>query len=252
MNWLVEIEKLSVGYKSKTNRRELINDFTATINKGDRIAILGLNGCGKTSLLKTLMKENKSLGGFVKIQGKYIDDLNSNDFAKLLASVNTSYRNPGQVVVKDLIGFGRYPFTGRLNKLKEKDFVIIEKSINLIGIKNLEDRFIDELSDGERQKVMLACAIAQNTPLLILDEPTSHLDVRNKVAMMQLIKDFSEKESKTILFTTHDLRLAKNVANRIWLIHDKKVNDESSEAFVKNKSWKPLLEGLDEDNISWL
>lgn len=252
MKTIIEIEKLKVGYRSKGREKILIDDFNAKIVDGERIAILGLNGSGKTSLLKTLLNEIKALSGSVKIESKEVDKMDASEFAKKAASVHTNYRNPGQVIVRDLIGFGRYPFTGRLHYLNEEDENIIEKAISSIGIKDLEDRFIDELSDGERQKVMLACAIAQDTPILFLDEPTSHLDVRNKVAMMQLIKNFSLQENKTILFTTHDLRLAQNVASRIWLIHDAKVVDEESAIFIKNNAWKPLLEGLDEDILNWL
>ena len=249
MKPLLNILDLSVGYDRSAT---LISTINASINAGERIALLGLNGCGKTTFLKTIKGEIKPLSGSIEIDTVGLSDMSSVAIAKKIASVDTRYQNPGQVTVEELVGFGRYPFTGRLHLLQENDKDIINRAIEDIGIEALKDRFVEELSDGERQKVMLACAIAQNTPILILDEPTSHLDVRNKIAMMNLIKRFSEKEGKSILFSTHDLGLAQKVASRIWLIHDNLLIDASTEDFVTNKLWKPLMEGIDEELINWL
>ena len=252
MKELIHIQDLSVGYSSKNGNSILIDGFNAKVGEGEAIALLGLNGCGKTSLLKTLKGDLKLLNGSISYDAKSLAELSTRELARKIASVNTSYQNPGQVNVEELVGLGRYPFTGRLHILQEEDIQQINKAIETVGIEDLRNRFIEELSDGEKQKVMLACAFAQDTPILILDEPTSHLDVRNKVAMMNLIKRFAKEEKKTILFSTHDLGLAKNVASRVWLIHNKEVLDAESTHFMDNKLWKPLLEGIDEEVINWL
>jgi iron complex transport system ATP-binding protein len=252
MRKVLALKNIAVGYHSKGSDSILIKSFSASIQKGETIAILGLNGCGKTTLLKSIKGELPLLSGEVLLDEISFKSLSNPELAKKIASVSTYYQNPGQIIVEDLVGFGRYPFTGRLHQLQDEDKVQIKKAMDRVGINNLKDRFVDELSDGERQKVMLACAFAQNTPLLILDEPTSHLDVRNKVSMMNLIRQFASQDEKTILFSTHDLGLAKNVASRIWLIHDGKIVDESVTAFMSNKSWKPLLDGIDEEWINWL
>ena len=249
MKGFLEIVDLSVGYDKNV---KLIHSITTSIKAGERIALLGLNGCGKTTFLKTIKGEIKALSGTVEINSIDINEMSAIALAKKIASVDTRYQNPGQVTVEELVGFGRYPFTGRLHLLQENDKEIIKRAIEDIGIEALGHRFVEELSDGERQKVMLACAIAQDTPILILDEPTSHLDVRNKVAIMNLIKRFSENEQKCILFSTHDLGLAQKVATRIWLIHDNLLIDASTEDFIKDKLWKPLMEGIDEELINWL
>ena len=252
MSSLINISKLKIGYSNGTKENLLIDDLNASVKEGEVIALLGLNGSGKTTLIKHLLAELKPLEGDILYSQKNLKDYSSQDLAKQVASVKTRYQNPGNISVWELVGFGRYPFTSRLHLLKENDRKLINAALSKVGIVHLKERMVEELSDGERQKVMLACAIAQATPILILDEPTSHLDVRNKVAMMNLIKSFSKEDHKTILFSTHDLGLARNVATRIWLIHDQKLIDESATHFMDNKSWKPLLEGIDEALINWL
>lgn len=252
MSSLIEIRDLRVGYLNNSDGGILVDKINANIEPGEVIALLGLNGCGKTTLLKTILGEHKALKGNIFFKQKAILEYSSQELAQQVASVSTRYNNPGQLTVSELVAFGRYPFTGRLHFLGNDDFKQIQVAIESIGIQDLKEKFVEELSDGERQKVMLACAIAQNTPILIMDEPTSHLDVRNKVAMMNLIKGFAKNEEKTILFSTHDLALARNVASRIWLIHDQKIIDEDTEHFMNNKSWKPLLDGIDEELINWL
>lgn len=252
MSNLLEIKNIKVGYSTKNGDSLLIDNCNASVKSGESIAILGLNGCGKTSLLKSIKGELPILQGEILLNGIAFSQLTKLAIAKQMASVSTYYQNPGQISVADLVGFGRFPYTSRLHQLRVEDISQINKAIEKVGIENLRHRFVEELSDGERQKVMLACAFAQDTPLLILDEPTSHLDVRNKVTMMNLIRQFAKEEGKTILFSTHDLGLAKNIASRIWLIHDGRMLDESTEQFMANKSWKPLLEGIDEEVINWL
>lgn len=252
MKELLKIDKLEVGYISKPRNNRLISDIKLNVGKGETIAILGLNGCGKSSLLKTIKGELDALSGHVLIENTSIKKMNPRELSKLIASVGTYFEDPGQISVEELVGFGRYPFTGRLHFLNEEDEFQIENAIRTVGIEGLRDRMMDELSDGERQKVMLACAFAQNTPLLILDEPTSHLDVRNKVAVMKLIQQIVAKDNKSILFTTHDIALARNIASRIWLIHDMTLVDQTTEDFMKNKSWEALFDGMGEEFITFL
>jgi iron complex transport system ATP-binding protein len=249
MKSCLDIRDLSIGYSSS---KALVEAVNLTINEGETIALLGLNGCGKSTFLKTIIGELKALNGRIQIEGKELSSYSSRDLAKKIATVNTHYQNPGQITVEELVSYGRYPYTTRLHLLETTDIEAIEKSMLAIDILHLRDKFVEELSDGERQKVMLACAIAQNTPILLLDEPSSHLDVRNKVVMMNLIRKFALEEKKCILFSTHDLALARKVASRIWLIHDHSILDEKTEDFIKNKSWKSLMEGLDDDMLDWL
>lgn len=249
MNSCLDIRDLSIGYSTT---KALINGINLTIDEGETIALLGLNGCGKSTLLKTIIGELKPLSGKVLIEGKELNALSTKDLAKKIASVNTHYQNPGQITVEELVSYGRYPYTSHLHFLETTDIEAIQKAMRVINILHLKDKFVEELSDGERQKVMLAAAIAQNTPILLLDEPSSHLDIRNKVVIMNLIRRFANEEKKCILFSTHDLALARKVASRIWLIHDHSILDEKTEDFIKNTSWKSLMEGLEDDMMDWL
>jgi iron complex transport system ATP-binding protein len=122
---------------------------------------------------------------------------------------------------------------------------MIQNTLELAEIIHLSDRIVGELSDGERQKVMIAVAIAQNTPLLMLDEPASHLDIRNKVLLMELIKKLGKEKEKAILFSTHDVGLTLKIATRVWLFHNKRINDYKIEEFKLGEYWKLMLEGLD-------
>jgi iron complex transport system ATP-binding protein len=252
MKEILKIDKLDVGYVSKVKRNILINDINLSVGQGETIAILGLNGSGKSSFLKTIRGELEPVKGDVLIANDSIKNMTPKALSIHVSSVGTSFENPGQLSVEELIGFGRYPFTGRMNYLNEEDRSHIENAIHIVGLEGLRNSMIDELSDGERQKVMLACAFAQNTPMLILDEPTSHLDVRNKVAVMKLIQQIVIKENKTVLFTTHDIALARNIASRIWIIHDTRLVDETVDDFIKNRSWKPLFDGIEEEFTNFL
>ena len=245
MNTLLAINKLAVGYDKTNPENALISAFTTKVKAGERIAIMGLNGSGKSTLLKTISGELDALSGNVFFGNREMSSLQANERSRLVSTVFTRYQNPGQLTVDEVISFGRYPYTNTFNKLDVNDKQRIENAIELAGIKNLINRQVSELSDGERQKVMLAVAIAQDTPVLILDEPASHLDIRNKILVMDLIRKLGIEENKILLFSTHDIGIALEVADRVWLLNNKKISDFDIESFKIEKPWKIMLEGID-------
>jgi iron complex transport system ATP-binding protein len=249
MSSLLSIKGLRIGYGQNETKQALISDFSTRVNRAERIAIMGLNGCGKSTLLRTITGIMPSLNGSIQINEKDISQLNGREKSQLMATVFTRYNDPGKLTVIEMVTFGRYPYTNRFNKLNEKDQEMIQSTMELAEIIPLKNRIIGELSDGERQKVMVAVAIAQDTPLLILDEPASHLDIRNKVLMMELIRKLGTDQQKTILFSTHDVGLTLKVATRVWLFYNKRINDYKIEEFKQGKYWKLMLEGLDADMI---
>lgn len=249
MSAMLNIKELAIGYKKQDLKHALIKGFSAAVIPGERIAIMGLNGCGKSTLLRSITGLLPSLNGSIQINNIEISQLTGKERSRLMATVFTSYNDPGQLTVNEMITFGRYPYTNRFNKLSEKDQSVIDDTWEVAKIKHLKNRIVGELSDGERQKVMMAVAIAQDTPLLILDEPASHLDIRNKVLVMKLIRELGKEQQKAILFSTHDVELTLKIATRVWLFHNKRINDYKIDEFKKGEYWRLMLEGLGADII---
>lgn len=247
MSVTLNIKDLSIGYKKHDPKFALVSAFSANVKTGERIAIMGLNGCGKSTLLNTFSGNLPIISGTIDINQNDVSELSYGVRSQLMASVFTRYHDPGQLTVNEMVSMGRYPYTNRFNKLSVNDRLMIENTLELAEITHLNDRIVGELSDGERQKVMIAVAIAQDTPILLLDEPASHLDIRNKVLMMRLIKKLGEEKEKAILFSTHDVGLTLKIATRVWLFHKTVINDYNIDEFKEGEYWKLMLDGLDAD-----
>lgn len=214
----IHLENLAIGYKAKQNTKLVAEHITADIFSGELTCLLGANGVGKSTLLRTLSAFQPKLSGEIYLKGKEIDFYTEKELSKLIAVVLTEKCEIKNMTVRELIGLGRSPYTGFWGKLGKEDNKIVEDAISLVKIENLSDRTIDTLSDGERQKVMIAKALAQETPFILLDEPTAFLDFPSKVEIMQLLHRLSRTTGKIIFLSTHDLELALQIADRIWLM----------------------------------
>lgn len=214
----IEIEELSIGYLSKKNRKTVAENINSTIFSGELTCLLGANGIGKSTLMRTITAFQPKLFGNIYIKGKEIEDYTEKELATLVSVVLTEKFDIKNMTAHELIGLGRSPYTGFWGSLSENDKKIVDKAISLVKIENLSSRMIHTLSDGERQKVMIAKALAQETPIILLDEPTAFLDFPSKVEMMQLLHQLSRKTNKTIFLSTHDLELALQIADKIWLM----------------------------------
>lgn len=219
MNKKVTISSLSIGYDNKP----IIENINLSSESNKLITIFGRNGQGKSTLLKTISGLLPSLNGQFKYGDIDVLEISELERAKILSIVSTSQTNIGGIIVKDFIAFGRFPYTNWLGINKKEDLDEITRAIKLCKIQELSDRFYNELSDGEKQKVNIARAIAQNTPLIILDEPTVHLDLINKIEVFKLLKELVDKHSKTIIISTHQIEYALQVCNEVWLINNNKV-----------------------------
>ncbi len=212
-NSVLEISNLSVGFAKK----ELFNVPKACIKNGDFIALLGVNGSGKSTLIRTILGLHKPLSGEIKLNAKRISDYSILERAQYLAAQFTGKQGiPGGFEVKTLISTGRHPYDLGFGKLSLHDEQIITGSAESLGILELLDRKVENLSDGEFQKVMLARALAQDTPFIILDEPFSFLDYPAKKALMAQLKSLAQS-GKGILFSTHDLEMVVPETNRFWI-----------------------------------
>ena len=214
----IQIERPSIGYPGKGDVKVVASDICAGINSGELTCLLGANGVGKSTLLRTLSAFQPKLSGEIHIQGKEIGSYTDKQLSKVISVVLTEKCDIRNMTSVELIGLGRSPYTGFWGTLSKEDKEVVDHAINLVGISHLAHRMVHTLSDGERQKVMIAKALSQETPVIFLDEPTAFLDFPSKVEMMQLLHQLSRQTDKTIFLSTHDLELALQIADKIWLM----------------------------------
>ena len=214
----VRISRLSIGYPSKTGSHVVASNINATIRNGELTCLLGANGVGKSTLLRTLSAFQPKLSGEIFLNGKEISSFTDRQLSRVVSVVLTERCDVRGMTVTDLVGMGRSPYTGFWGSLRSDDRAVVDRSIRLVGVTHLAGRMIHTLSDGERQKVMIAKALAQETPIIYLDEPTAFLDFPSKVEMMQLLHRICRETEKTVFLSTHDLELALQIADVIWLM----------------------------------
>lgn len=210
---------LTTGYKAKGRDIVITSDINATLLTGEMTCLLGPNGAGKSTLIRTISGFQPPLSGEIFIMGKPLADYTSAELARTVGVVLTEKLMLRNLTVVELIGMGRSPYTGFWGKLGSEDRAIVEEAIQAVGIQSLRERIIQTLSDGERQKVMIAKALAQETPIIILDEPTAFIDFPGKIEMMNLLSRLAKEKNKAIILSTHDLELALLKADQIWLLN---------------------------------
>ena len=214
----VHIDRLSIGYRDRKVPKVVAEGICADIHSGELTCLLGANGIGKSTLLRTLSAFQPPLDGEISLLGRSIDTYSDKQLSRVISVVLTDKCDVRNMSVEELIGLGRSPYTGFWGTLHDTDRRIVRQAIEQVGIGHLTHRMIQTLSDGERQKVMIAKALAQETPIIYLDEPTAFLDFPSKVEVMQLLHQLSRTTDKTIFLSTHDLELALQIADRIWLM----------------------------------
>ena len=209
---------LSIGYRGKNGTRVVADGICTAIRSGELTCLLGANGVGKSTLLRTLAAFQPKLEGEVLIEGREIASFSDKELSRLIGVVLTEKPDVRNMSVRELVALGRSPYTGFWGTLHEDDCQVVDEAIRAVGIEPLRARMIHTLSDGERQKVMIAKALAQQTPVIFLDEPTAFLDFPSKVEMMQLLRRLAREQQKTIFLSTHDFELALQVADTLWLM----------------------------------
>lgn len=231
---ILEIKNLLIGFSDvKKHPVSLLPPFSLNLKAGEFVAIVGPNGAGKSTLLRTLTALQKPLGGEILLMGKELHSYSSSERALLLSIVLTDHPDDFFLKAEDVVATGRYPYIDFWARLKARDKEIIAQSMEWSGITHLEGRTLVSLSDGELQKVMIAKALAQDTPIIILDEPAAFLDYPSKIELMQLLRKLSTEQGKTILFSSHDLDLVLRSADRLWMIsHNQPLVDGIPEQLV--------------------
>ena len=214
----IRLSNLSIGYRGKNGTRVVATGISAAIRSGELTCLLGANGVGKSTLLRTLSAFQPKLDGEVLIEGQEIATFSDKELSRLIGVVLTEKPDIKNMSVRELVALGRSPYTGFWGTLHEDDWQVVDEAIHAVRIEPLRERMIHTLSDGERQKVMIAKALAQQTPVIFLDEPTAFLDFPSKVEMMQLLRRLAREQQKTIFLSTHDFELALQVADTLWLM----------------------------------
>ena len=214
----IRLRDLSIGYPDKHSTKRVAEHLNASIHSGELTCLLGTNGVGKSTLLRTLSAFQPPLGGTIDLLDRPLSTYDDRQLATVIGVVLTEKSDIRNMTVEELVGLGRSPYTGFWGTLKESDRKIVHEAIARVRIEPLTQRMVHTLSDGERQKVMIAKALAQETPIIFLDEPTAFLDFPSKVEVMQLLHNLTHTLQKTVFMSTHDLELALQIADKIWLM----------------------------------
>lgn len=242
---ILSIENSTIGYFTRKKKNILIEIEKLTVNRGQIIALIGINGSGKSSMLKSMAGINKFLNGEVLINGKKPESYNKRNLAQTLSFVSTKPIVFSHIDVFDFTLLGRYPHKNIFNTNNTHDELLVRQALNNVGMSNMAYSKLDSLSDGERQRVMIASALAQDTDIILLDEPASFLDIENKYLIYGILKKLAAEHNKTIIFSTHDLAIAIKFSDKLWLINEKKIIEGAPEDLICNNVFNNIFKNKD-------
>ncbi len=227
---VLSANQLCIGYK----QRKLLDNIHIELQKGEVVCLIGKNGCGKSTLIRTLCGLQPSLSGSICINNQSIYQLNHHQKAKLISVVLTDKVQADSLTVFEIVSLGRYPYTNWMGSITDEDKNSISDAISLVHLEHKTHELYAKLSDGEKQRVMIAKALTQDTPVIFLDEPTAHLDLPNRMEIMALLQKLAKNTEKAILLSTHELDLALQTADRLWLMDEQRIFVGTPEDLVLN------------------
>lgn len=228
----MNLNHISIGYPHKV----IAQNISAQLSEASLTALVGVNGAGKSTLLRTLTGVQRVLEGEVKLNGRPLETYSRGERARLISVVLTQRVEAGQLYAEEVVELGRLPYTGLTGNLSQTDRDVVNQAIALAGVEHFRHRRINSLSDGERQRVMLAKALAQETPFILMDEPTAFLDYPSRTETFMLLRKLAHEERKSILLSTHDLDLALKCCDHIWLLDKGTLTTGSPQDFFHNKA----------------
>lgn len=238
---LLSASSLSIGYKEKRNVISVAENINFSIKAGELVALIGINGSGKSTLLKTLSSQIPALEGNIKIDHQSLAELHANNIGAYLSLVLTNEQVSKRMTVWELVALGRHPYTNWLGHLSEEDVEKVNQAISQVDLIQKKDKSCDSLSDGQFQKVLIARALAQDTALILMDEPTTHLDMYHKAYVLQLLKSIVKNSQKSILFASHEINLALQLCDKIILIDNHKVTYGSPLELIEKEAFSTLF-----------
>jgi len=220
----IQCQGVSIGYSERSTASTVVKkDISLHALGGEMVALIGGNGIGKSTLLKTIAGFMPALSGELLVRHRPVSDFSAADLAKEMSFVSTEIVRVANLTVREMVGLGRFPYTNWFGRLTDNDQVIIDRAILQTGLSGYENRPINRISDGERQRAMIARALAQDTRIMVLDEPTAFLDISNKYEIVRILHQLVSEQGKCIIFSTHDLNTSLTMADRIWLMLEDRV-----------------------------
>lgn len=211
MNQVLRVEKLNVGYRDKT----IVRNVDFNLKAGEIITLIGPNGAGKSTIIKTISRQINALSGNIFLHGKNMEKLSSQEIARQMAIVTTERPFAEYITCAEMVSMGRYPYTGTFGTMTDTDFEKVEESIDLLRLCDIRDNRFSDISDGQRQRVLIARALCQEPKLLILDEPTSFLDIKYKLEILRIIKKLAVEKNLAVLMSLHELEYARQISDRL-------------------------------------
>lgn len=240
-NIILKTEQLSIGYQQKKDTQIVISDINLEIEKGKFIAVLGKNGIGKSTLLRTLSKVQKAISGSIFYQQKNLKEITEKELSTKLSLVLTERLPESQLTVYELVALGRQPYTNWIDKLSKKDIEKIDFAFHQTEINHLKNKRFYELSDGQLQRVLIARALAQDTEIIILDEPTAHLDLHHTIKIFSLLKKLVSETQKTIIISSHQVNLSIQLADEILLLKENNYHLGTPKELTKTNAFENLF-----------
>lgn len=238
---ILSLDNLEIGYDTGRKKRILLPPVSASAHKGELIAIIGRNGSGKSTLIRTILGLQPFFGGNIEVSSENLRDIPRMELARRIGYISTEIIRVSNMTVWELVALGRFPHTNWIGRIDPASREAIDSAVSLAGMSTLSQRYISELSDGERQRVMIARVLAQDAGIMMMDEPTAFLDLPGKYEIANLVRGLTYK-GKTIIFSTHDLSIALKLADRIWLMLRDRLTEGSPEELLRNGSLESMFE----------
>lgn len=243
---IMHTENFSVGY----GRKIVVGNINFGLQRGEILTLIGANGSGKSTVLKSILRQLKTISGTVFVGGRRIDEMKNHEIAQRISAVMTERIDPELMTCGDVVESGRYPYTGRLGILSDGDRRKIAESMELVGVDFLKNTDFRRISDGQRQRVMLARAICQNPEILVLDEPTSFLDIQHKIALLNILKRLVREKNIAVVMSLHELDLAQKISDRIICINNGTAEKIGTAEEIFSGGYVSRLYGMDEKTFN--
>ena len=243
---MIRLQQLLIGYRQRGQKRKVLStalNFSAS--SGEMVAVMGPNGAGKSTLLRTIVRQHDALEGNIEIFGTPWDRYSSRDFARICSFVPTGQPPVSQLSVFEVVAMARYPYTGWGGRLKKEDEQAVKEALAGVHLGSMRNRLLGELSDGEKQRALIARALAQDTPLILLDEPTAFLDIPNRYEVLQMMRRISREQNKLFIFSSHDLEFIMETADKIWLLYPKQAIEGAPEELLRDRALDTLFRNTD-------